>query len=448
MALLSGCPRVDHLDRAPTPEDLHRVYIRTVEDTDTVFDTLLSILRQPALGQYVRHVKLDRAVGYPLQPPDLKTTREISEEDRKLLEGAIRQAGFQGKQYDMMMNIVTHRPRESSFLDTKRKIDLIHLTQALTALMISVAPKLESFAFPVISRGFDSPEECYLMLQAFLERANANPAEIPYLQNLRDVSCLSNKDPILSDKRFYENYDFAEQMKLVGNLPAVETIRVDAIEDRHESIELEPRSTNFKKVYIQNSNYSSRSLAEIITSCKRLQEFKYSIGGRASVDGSHAMFIEQHLLDALLYHTNTLQTLEVDVDEEFFAERPAYWDTEDEYSVKDPYGDASNEGRPMSLRDFTAMTHLRIGIKLLMALARASMSKGGLEEPSFSLIDILPPNLEYLCILGYTVGTNSQHDAQISFLMEHRDRLPLLKEIAGVDVHIPNATSVEDPDED
>ncbi|OGM47957.1 hypothetical protein ABOM_002750 [Aspergillus bombycis] len=450
MASVSGqCAGVDHLGRAPTPEDLHRVYLRTVEGTDTVFNTLLSILRQPALGQYVRHVKLDRAVAYPIEPPDLKTTREINEEDRKLLEGAVRQAGFEGKQHDMMMHIVTHRSRELSFRDSQQAIDLIHLTQALTALIISVAPKLESFAFPVIRSEFDSPSECYLMLQAFLERANANPTKISYLQNLRDVCCLGNKDLILSDERFYENYDLAEQMKLVGNLPAVETIRVDAIEDRHESIELEPRSTNFKKVYIRNSNYSSGSLAEIIKSCRRLEEFEYSIGGRGSVDGSHAMFIERHLLDALLYHTNTLQKLEVDVDEEFIEERPAYWDTEDEYSVgEDPYEGDYVDGRPESLRDFTVMKHLRIGIKLLMALARASIGKGGSEEPLFSLVDILPPNLECLCILGYTVGANSKHDAHISFLMENLDRLPLLKEIAGVDVHIPNAKSVENPDEE
>ncbi|QRD92709.1 hypothetical protein F9C07_12668 [Aspergillus flavus] len=92
------------------------------------------------------------------------------------------------------------------------------------------------------------------------------------------------------------------------------------------------------------------------------------------------------------------------------------------------------------------MKHLTISVKLRVALTRASIGNSGSEDPSWSLVDILPPNLEYLCILGYTVGASSQHDA-LTFLMENRDRLPSLKEIAGVDVHIPNAKSVEDPDE-
>ncbi|KAE8168135.1 hypothetical protein BDV40DRAFT_251367 [Aspergillus tamarii] len=64
MASLSGnCPGINHWTvHTPRPEDLHRVYLRTVEDTDEVSDTLLSILRQPALGQYVRHVEMDRAL--------------------------------------------------------------------------------------------------------------------------------------------------------------------------------------------------------------------------------------------------------------------------------------------------------------------------------------------------------------------------------------------------
>ncbi|KAE8142888.1 hypothetical protein BDV38DRAFT_277702 [Aspergillus pseudotamarii] len=228
--------------------------------------------------------------------------------------------------------------------------------QALTALILSVAPNLESLAFPDISAEFESPSECSLMLQAFLERANATPTEIPYLQNLRDVHCLSNKDPVLSDERFYENYNLAERMKLVGNLPALESISVEAIEDRHYGIDLEPRSTNFKRVYIRNSNYSSGSLAEIIKSCRRLQAFKHSIGGRASVDGSYPMFLESDLLDALLYHTNTLQQLEVDVDEEFTDQRPGSWDKDGEYTMReDPYENDYTEGRPTSLRDFVTL---------------------------------------------------------------------------------------------
>lgn len=78
------------------------------------------------------------------------------------------------------------------------------------------------------------------MLQAFLERANVNPTKIPCLQNLRGVRCISDKHPPLIDKGFYENYNIVEHMKLVGNLPAVGAIGMEAIEDRRECIELKP----------------------------------------------------------------------------------------------------------------------------------------------------------------------------------------------------------------
>ncbi|RAQ58253.1 hypothetical protein COH20_007716 [Aspergillus flavus] len=102
-----------------------------------------------------------------------------------------------------------------------------------------------------------------------------------------------------------------------------------------------------------------------------------------------------------------------------FLERPLQ---DDAYTAgEDPFEKDYTEGRPTSLRDFTVMKHLTISVKLPVALSRASIGNSGSEDPSWSLVDILAPNLEY--------------------------PLPSLKEIAGVDVHIPNAKSVEDPDE-
>lgn len=160
------------------------------------------------------------------------------------------------------------------------------------------------------------------------------------------------------------------------------------------------------------------------------------------------MFLERPLQGALLYHINPLQELEVDADDGLNNQRAAYRDIDDAYTVgEDPFEKDYTEGRPTSLRDFTIMKHLTISVKLPVALTCASIGNSGSEDPSWSLVDILAPNLEYPYILGYTVGVSSQHDALTSFLMETRDRLPSLKEIAGVDVHIPNAKSVEDPDE-
>ena len=87
----------------------------------------------------------------------------------------------------------------------------------------------------------------------------------------------------------------------------------------------------------------------------------------------------------------------------------------------DPYETDYTEGRLTSLRDFTILKHLRIGVKLLVVLAHASINKGSLDEAWFSLVDILLLHLEYLSILGYTIGVNSEHDAQITYPMEDGD---------------------------
>ncbi|RMJ27547.1 hypothetical protein PHISP_01604 [Aspergillus sp. HF37] len=98
-----------------------------------------------------------------------------------------------------------------------------------------------------------------------MEHANANPTQIPYLQNLRTIRCLSNKALVLNDERFYERYDLPQNMKLVGNLPAIESL----------------------------------------------------IGGRCPSDGSLAGIDKIDLLNALSFRTQTLRVLDLDVDDEF-----------------------------------------------------------------------------------------------------------------------------------
>lgn len=163
----------------------------------------------------------------------------------------------------------------------------IYTSQAVAALLISVSPNLQSFSFPEISLTTSPPSETGLVLQALLEHANANPTKVPYLLNLREVHCLGNRDYLTSDERYYELYDLYQNIKLVGNLPAIESISANVIDDQLAETNLRRHTTNFKRITIHHLQCSSGGLAMIMRSCRRLEEFEYSIGGRALNDMTH-----------------------------------------------------------------------------------------------------------------------------------------------------------------
>lgn len=85
-----------------------------------------------------------------------------------------------------------------------------------------------------------------------------------------------------------------------------------------------------------------------------------------------------------------------------------------------------------SLHDFKALTHLSIGIKLLLG-------PPGSITP-FRLVDALPKSLRSLTIRGYTKGAVAKYDAAIEELLARRTEvLPALVEIWGVEECIPGA---------
>ncbi|RJE20514.1 hypothetical protein PHISCL_07155 [Aspergillus sclerotialis] len=439
-------------------EDLNRIRIRSAKDVDKQFGTLLSALREPALGEQIRHLEMDRSLsGLRDDLPRVEIPRELEDRDKDLLDVAVRRAGFEGPLYDLMMNLIAHTPgtKEYDFCRGFNYNPEIFLSQALAALIISVSPNLESIAFPEFSGTWAPPSESGLVLQAFIEHANANPTQIPYLQNLRTVRCLSNKAVALSDERFYERYDLLQNMKLVGNLPAIESLIVNAIDDEWVETKLAPSSTNFKKVAIHHSIYSSSNLARIIRSCRRLEEFEFSIGGRAALGGSSASFDKVDLLNALSFHTQTLRVLDINIDEDLWdspmLDEIDDYEEEDDQEEDDEEDSAnwkkvfSEDYQVLSLKELPALTRLSIGIKLLAAIARGRAREGQPIETPITVAEILPPNLEYLRIRGYNPGTDPEYDAQAASLIE-RSRTHLLPRIDGLDMCIPNGKSVEDPD--
>lgn len=176
--------------------------------------------------------------------------------------------------------------------------------------------------------------------------------------------------------------------------------------------------------------------------------------------GGHYLFTAKTLGKALWSSRSSLKKLDVDVDnmlfddyhdEEEYVERCAeyedyieepYW--RDEYfkqDEKDSPGplelyelpdDRDYNNTIGSLHDFEQLTHLSLGVKLLLGPPDSTTP--------FQLIDALPKSLESLTIRGYTKGVVVKYDAAIEELLARRSEvLPALAEVSGINVLIPSA---------
>lgn len=346
------------------------------------------------------------------------------------------------------------------------------LAQALAALLVSVSPLLETLSFCPV--GQELPKLSKLTAQAkgtplresdyffkhFLDRVNSSPRSqetLPFLHHLRQVQFLVDPDTKIDRWYYYQPYDLYGSLNLVHRLPVVESIRVNAIMiTQRPSIEPPPRSANYTKITIRNSNIDYYHLVRVIESAKRLKEFTYAVGGRGSTDGMLSIFSPDHVFRALLLHADSLVYLDLDVE----AETPLA-ETFDPTLGQHFFGNIDNrssrsqgsQASPCSLRGLTNVKNLSLGIHTLYYLARG-IGTDQVDDVSFAIVDYLPLNLEALCIYGYEKGMKPQvkglpddvFDRQLEKLLAEKDtKLPRLSYIEGIDEFIENATTIKKP---
>lgn len=364
--------------------------------------------------------------------------------------------------------------------------DTPFLAQALAALLASVSPLLESLDFCPVGRepsrlekltaqanGVPLQEKDYFF-KHFLDRVNSGPPEtMPFLQYLHKVRFLVN--PV---DRIWEEFDLYGSLNLVRRLPKVESIRVDAIMDTENfSVVPPPRSANYTQITIRNSNLDYHHLVRVINSSKRLEAFTYAVGGRASRDAGYSIFSPNHVLRALLSYSDSLLHLDLDAEEEarlaetfdrsrrqsifeddgFFPESDSEYQHEWAEELQELEADnhpVNDQSSPCSLREFTKLKNLSLGIHLLYHLARG-LGSDQREDASFAIVDHLPPSLESLCIYGYEKGMKPRvqglpddvFDRQLeNLLAEKGKKLPRLTYIEGIDELVENAVTVREPE--
>ncbi|EAW19873.1 uncharacterized protein NFIA_094930 [Aspergillus fischeri NRRL 181] len=417
----------------PNRKEYRRVRITpSISDLDCAFQTLMDILRKPSLGHYVRHIEYRQTKSryrlYDVKPYEPKP----DEEDMRLLRSATRRAGFTEALQERVLNMLLRKSvvgdRLYGFFSwdevSNTRAPATYVTQALTALLVSVSPKLESMAMmptfyiDINEEEDDSfvPSECDLDL--LLRETNKDSLGKPYLENLRRVYMTNLGDDHFDDGEVYVAMDFIGCLAMLRNLPSLEWIRTDVLaEDDNVKPSLEPKSSN-------------------------------GVGQQYTRDINPRTFIL-----SVLEHKSTLEKLDLDAEahitdfnfrdpgdfefdgEDARAEAQAYWAEPPPDSFWDQRG---------SLKDFEALKRLSIGVNLLLYFAAGVNNED--ENKSVSLVKYLPPNLEYLCIKGYEKGRRKHNDAQIDALKALVESgSTSLKEIYGVDELIPNAEDIEFP---
>jgi hypothetical protein len=348
--------------------------------------------------------------------------------------------------------------------------------QILAPLLISFSPNIEKLKFTLLSA---TAQDFFLQISYGLLPPTC-------LQNLKQVAFGPSKNGSFwqYDTRFFSKYDVIGMARLVHKLPLLESISVGGTEGDQNGLGLQPPGvSSLKCLHIGHSNISSLYLSNLIRMSKALEHFCVSVGGRAANSDGFSTIHPKTIAKSLFIHREVLRTLDVDVDSYLFdrytGEDREYEDGLDilgdrdgnlKYSRKDPYfrideAEAQALGIPIfpkdlpntrkygstigSLHDFSALTHLSIGVKLLLGVEKYNSTTRQYAVPPspFRLINALPSNLEYLCIRGYKKGESEEWDGQVTELMALRaERPPLLQTIIGIDEEIVGGEVVEDLD--
>lgn len=304
------------------------------------------------------------------------------------------------------------------------------------------------------------------MLGRFLLMTNYGETHKHALQKLEHVH-MGAVDPDYEQSEDFYPFDFLPTLQMFHRLPSITTITMDGVCSVRE---LEPefsieRIGNIKKLYISRSDIRTHQLEQIMRLPKALEEFTHTTGGLFSRDGAKPYVKSMTIGEALRQHRNTLRKLTLSSEDITWPppfaledEDPSANITSEEYkAIQKHYGlryiqkdldiqdqlleaDDSREQPPLngigSLRDFTLLTHLNISLEMLFGFGLADYSGKCCQlnpKPEKSLVELLPPNLEYLCIYDYIRGTVMDFDQNINELLACKgDKFPRLKSISGV----------------
>lgn len=299
------------------------------------------------------------------------------------------------------------------------------------------------------------------VLASYILDCNYNLIPNPGFQNLKYVEVPADENLYLAtgeDERSYMPLESLDVFQFFHRLPSIDTITLDGVEEYLSSQKLfVPRTGCMKSICMRHVHLRTSILTTIISIPKALEGFTLSVGGLWTGEGDSPYVDAENLSKALSQHKGSLKRLDLDIDvtlydSGFFTEdhityAHEIWDQQPR--AKQKYGEEhlrldkeislvgsiANEdntrtynGTLGSFHDYSALTHLAIGIRSLLGYP------GDEFDPPHRLVDVFPAGLEYLCLYGYVKGEYECLDNHVTELIENmNERLPNLKTIAGVD---------------
>lgn len=462
-----------------------RIRITTRNDIESLYPIIAAYVDQPSLTDSVTELVLDSDRWPSSRTPYLimsdinKELKEpplpVREDAHAVIESYIRGLGLDDKATATMLDAFEWKKQHlqgnnpevpRGFNDQNGEFGL-----AASAVLISLCKNISTLY--VGELGWRSS------LQDYLLKSNYSLLPRQGLQRLEKVEIIAGNG-LRYDTRYYTRVELLDCFRYFHRLPAIYSFVMEGVCEyqANRNLFVPHTSNNIKRIHIGHAEMSSERLGMIIRIPKSLEELTVSLGGLWNTDGGLPMMFLKTVGKCLLEQKETLRVLDLDIDiavkycdpdykKEDVIDEERYQRQKDEYY----YLDEAVNNRPLwsnqlpntreygytlgSLHDFKAMTHLSIGMKAL--LGRNVMLEYAppfhlIEQPPFRLIDALPPNLEYLCLYGYTKGAKEEIDSHVEEFMEKKaERLPLLKQVRGIDetvVDLASTFSIDGPEED
>lgn len=317
-------------------------------------------------------------------------------------------------------------------------------------------------------------------LTEFLDRINfavVKTGALEHLQHIKFVLKLRGIRRVYDDFALLENLNLVHRLPNLSSIRVVAMTEIHArsfLQVRDEQfITPCPNSSNISKIHIESSYVTTRYLERLINICKRLTEFTYWTGPVPDIfylnPRGLGVIAPKTLARALLSQRHSLEALDLEIDDAI-----ADFDTEElPLQRQSPLSEQNYCTEPNTsienlidtkgiLVHFTSLTRLTLNLRLFFYFAtgvrpmgmdgqdrnesqgegpqsyrpeRARQSshhddditthedsefnhtRRSKDEKYQPLIKLLPPKLEYLCILDYHYGFNAWHDFLLSGLM-------------------------------
>ena len=110
-ALAMQCRCLHGLCDMTTRKQYYRIRLQGKADLQEGTELLLTILRHPIRGTYVRHLKFDQDVPYVTSYPESHYAEyegPVAEDDVARVCAAVRRAGFSGREGRLVVNSILH----------------------------------------------------------------------------------------------------------------------------------------------------------------------------------------------------------------------------------------------------------------------------------------------------------------------------------------------------